>query len=181
MEAVKFARENFSGLPNTKEIQEIMLLLAVKLENIERWPKIIELLSEERWNDLENDFKQVFFQVYCMKSSSALEIYFQSGLMGLKTSFCYSDKNKNMTCPTCSDEIGKLAKPLPGSLHPVSALICRITGEIMDYTNPPLALPNGQIFSERSINDQIKMYGKFTCPVTNTEYKLEQCKKVYIC
>ena len=84
-----------------------------------------------------------------MKSNSPLEVLFQSGLMSLKTCFCYSDKNKNITCPVCYDEIGKLAKKLPSSHHPVSALICRITGEIMDHTNPPMALPNGQVYSEK--------------------------------
>lgn len=40
IEAVKFARENFSGLNNYKEIQEVMVLLAVKKENSNRLPKI---------------------------------------------------------------------------------------------------------------------------------------------
>lgn len=149
LEAVKFARENFSSLNNHKEIQEIMILLAVKPENMEKWPKIIDYISNDRWDDLENDFKQVFFQVYSMKSNSPLEVLFQSGLMGLKTPFCYSHKNKNLTCPVCCDEIGILAQTLPGSHHPVSALICRISGEIMDHTNPPLALPNGQVYSDK--------------------------------
>ncbi len=84
-----------------------------------------------------------------MKSNSPLEVLFQSGLMSLKTCFCYSNKNKNQMCPLCYDEIGRLAKPFPSSSHPVSALICRITGEIMDHQNPPLALPNGQVYSEK--------------------------------
>lgn len=84
-----------------------------------------------------------------MKSSSPLEVLFQSGLMSLKTCFCYSNKNKNLTCPVCCEEIGKLAKYLPSSHHPVSALTCRVTSEIMDHTNPPMALPNGQVYSEK--------------------------------
>jgi len=147
LEAVKFARENFSLHSDTKEISDIMIILAVRLENINYVPKIREILSEDRWIDLENDFKQVFFQVYSMKSSSPLEILFQSGLMSLKTPFCYMNKNK--TCPVCCDEIGTLAMGLPGSQHPVSTLICRITGAIMDHMNPPMSLPNGQVYSEK--------------------------------
>jgi macrophage erythroblast attacher len=84
-----------------------------------------------------------------MKTNSPLEILFQSGLMSLKTCFCYGDANKNVSCPVCYDEIGRLAKELPMSHHPVSALICRITGEIMDENNQPMTLPNGQIYSEK--------------------------------
>jgi macrophage erythroblast attacher len=147
LEAVKFARENFSSHSDVKEIREIMIILAIRKENIYRMPKIVEILSEDRWIDLENDFKQVFFQVYSMKSSSSLEVLFQSGLMSLKTPFCYSNKNK--TCPVCCNEIGILAKDLPASHHPVSTLICRITGDIMDHANPPMSLPNGQAYSEK--------------------------------
>lgn len=181
IEAVKFARENFADMPYTKEISEIMLLLAVKSDCIFKWPKIFDLISESKWIDLENDFKSVFFQVYCMKSSSPLEVLFQSGLMSLKTPFCYSCQNKNKTCPVCSEEIGKLGFSLPSSHHPVSGLICRITNEIMDFKNPPMALPNGQVYSEKAVMNQIKMSGKFNDPINNTEYRLEQFKKVYIC
>ncbi len=84
-----------------------------------------------------------------MKSNSALEVLFQSGLMSLKTPFCYTEKNKNMVCPLCNLEIQKLATTLPSSHHPVTSLICRITGEKMDEKNPPLALSNGQVYSEK--------------------------------
>jgi len=40
VEAVKFARENFSGLNNYKDIQEVMVLLAIKKENTKSLPKI---------------------------------------------------------------------------------------------------------------------------------------------
>ena len=50
----------------------------------------------------------------------------------------------------------------------------------MDTSNPPLALPNGQVYSTKAINAQINANGKFVCPVTNEEYTIEQCKKVFI-
>jgi len=37
----------------------------------------------------------------------------------------------------------KLAKKLPSTDPMVSSLICRISGEVMDEDNPPMALPNG--------------------------------------
>ena len=183
IEAVKFARENFAGFAeeNMKEVSEVMLLLAVKNENLTQWPKITFLLSDDRWKDLESEFKSVFFFVYNMKSSSPLETLFQSGLMSLKTPFCYSHVTRNKRCPICCEEIGILAKNLPSSQHPVSALICRVTNEIMDHLNPPLALPNGQIYSDKAIYQHLNNNGKILDPQSNQEYKPETLKKVYIC
>lgn len=181
LEAVRFSRENFTGA-TADQIKDVMILLAVKSQNLEIFPKLLHLLSSERWTDLINEFQSVFFQVYCMKSESPIEILFQTGLMSLKTPFCYHTKQKhNLMCPVCCDEIGKLAQPLPASQHPVSSLLCRITGEIMDHLNQPLALPNGQVYSEKAVLEQVRANGKFVCPITNKEYKLEECKKVYIC
>ena len=180
LECIAFARENFKEYPNyINDISQLMILLAIKPEEIKKFPKYKKFLSEDRWEELENDFKSVFFQIYSMKPNSLLEVLFQSGLMSLKSSFCYTDKC--FRCPVCSEDIGNLAKSLPTSNHPVSALICRITGEIMDSSNPPLALPNGQVYSEKAVNEQVKANGRFVCPITNEEYKLEECKKVFIC
>ena len=180
-DCITFARENFKDFTdNIKEIPALMTLLAMTPKQANFIDKYSKLLSEERWSDLETEFKSVFFQLYSMKSNSLLEILFQSGLMSLKSNFCFGEK-KCLACPICSEDIGNIAKMLPMSNHPVSTLICRITGEIMDSSNPPLALPNGQVYSEKAINEQIKANGKFVCPVTNEEYTYEQCKKVFIC
>jgi hypothetical protein len=40
LEAVKYARDNFAGMTNHKEIEEIMILLAIKRENIQYIPRI---------------------------------------------------------------------------------------------------------------------------------------------
>jgi hypothetical protein len=50
----------------------------------------------------------------------------------------------------------------------------------MDETNPPLSLPNGQVYCEKAINEQINANNKFVDPVSNKEYQLNECKKVYI-
>ncbi len=183
IEAVKFARENFVGIAeeNLKEISEVMLLLAIKSENLSQWPKTAYFLSEDRWKDLESDFKSVFFSVYNMKSSSTLEILFQCGLMSLKTPFCFTSATKNKRCPICCEEIGQLAKFLPSSHHPVTALICRVSNQIMDHLNPPIALPNGQIYSEKATSQELSVNGRIKDPQSQQEFKIEAVKKVYIC
>ena len=45
----------------------------------------------------------------------------------------------------------KISKKLPELTKKQSNLLCRITGQLMDEHNPPIALPNGQIFSKKGI------------------------------
>ena len=52
-----------------------------------------------------------------------------------------------------------------------------IIGILCDIDNDPLKC----YYSEKAINEQIKANGKFVCPVTNEEFKFDQCKKVFIC
>jgi macrophage erythroblast attacher len=47
----------------------------------------------------------------------------------------------------------------------LSTLICRVTKEKMDESNPPMMLPNGQVFCKNAI-DMLEKEGKITCPIT---------------
>ena len=183
LDCITFAKENFKNWSEThkKEICELMLLLAIKDKSKIKMDKYKLLLSDNKWETLEKDIIETFYQIYSLDSKSMLEILFQSGLISLKTPFCYDENNKkNINCPICSNEIAKLSKDLPYFNHQVSHIICRITDEIMDETNPPLSLPNGQVYCEKAINEQINANNKFVDPVSNKEYQLNECKKVYI-
>jgi len=54
---------------------------------------------------------------------------------------------RNIDCPTCSRDMGLLAKEVPFSHHVNSTLVCRISGEVMDDVNYPMAFPNGYVYS----------------------------------
>jgi macrophage erythroblast attacher len=54
---------------------------------------------------------------------------------------------RNIDCPTCSKDMGLLAKEVPFSHHVNSTLVCRISGEVMDDINYPMAFPNGYVYS----------------------------------
>jgi hypothetical protein len=51
-------------------------------------------------------------------------------------------------CPVCSSSGQAIARTMPCALRAGSRLRCRGSGEIMDQENPPLALPNGQVYSK---------------------------------
>jgi hypothetical protein len=67
---------------------------------------------------------------------------------------CYEVENENpgekrrLSCPVCSPVAGvgaSLASSVPAFTSPLSALVCRGSGAVMDHENPPMALPNGQV------------------------------------
>lgn len=61
-----------------------------------------------------------------------------------------------------------------------TALICKITGEIMNENNPPMMVPSGCIYSEKALKQQaLENSGYVLCPKTKTKYKFDKCKKVF--
>lgn len=57
--------------------------------------------------------------------------------------------DRHPDCPICHTRgLGTLAREVPYSHQGMSRLICRITGKVMDDTNPPMVLPNGRVYSE---------------------------------
>lgn len=55
----------------------------------------------------------------------------------------------NVDCPTCNDDMRVLAKEVPLAHHMNSALVCYISGDVMDSENEPLAFPNGFVYSTK--------------------------------
>lgn len=53
----------------------------------------------------------------------------------------------NVDCPTCAPDLVILASEVPMSHHVISTLVCRISGKVMDSSNPPMAFPNGYVYS----------------------------------
>ena len=81
----------------------------------------------------------------------------------------------------CSAPGRALAAGLPRAHHGQSSLICRVTGAMMDENNPPLALPNGHVYSLKALHDMAAANdGVITCPQTGERFALEQLRSVYI-
>lgn len=55
----------------------------------------------------------------------------------------------NVDCPTCNDDMRILAKEVPLAHHMNSALVCYISGDVMDSENEPMAFPNGFVYSSK--------------------------------
>ncbi len=62
---------------------------------------------------------------------------------------CYKKEEQSLQCPVCSNSFNELASSLPFSHSSQSYLICRISGEPMNEYNPPMLLPNGNVYGEQ--------------------------------
>jgi hypothetical protein len=71
----------------------------------------------------------------------------------------------NVDCPACALPLSVLARSVPRAHHSQSAVVCAISGAVMDADNPPLAFPNGYVYSRQVCtspvmwNDMLKRFG----------------------
>ena len=161
----------------------MMVLAFVKLKDCDsvaasRYDKYFSLA---RWDDLIAQFRADQFKLNGLPNSSLLEITLTAGLSALKTPGCGSWDHFNVNCPLCSESIATLASKLPHLQRTHSCIVCRISGEVMDERNPPLVLPNGNVYSKNALLSMAENNGGFvTCIRTNERFKIAECKNVYI-
>lgn len=103
----------------------------------------------------------------------------------------------NADCPTCDPHLAALAAKVPMSHHVNSTIVCRISGEVMDSSNEPLAFPNGYVYSYKvsrvldCSEDEVLRYQALrhmansnfdvvTCPRTGESCSFTRLRKVYI-
>nr|XP_018263072.1 macrophage erythroblast attacher isoform 1 [Kwoniella dejecticola CBS 10117]OBR85230.1 macrophage erythroblast attacher isoform 1 [Kwoniella dejecticola CBS 10117] len=103
----------------------------------------------------------------------------------------------NIDCPTCDEHLKILASELPFSHHVNSTIVCRISGEVMDSQNEPMAFPNGYVYSSkadkrrplcsirRSTIQALRQmadanFDVVTCPRTRDPCAFSRLRKVYI-
>lgn len=55
----------------------------------------------------------------------------------------------NVDCPTCQEDMRVLANEVPMAHFVNSTLVCRISGDVMDSNNEPMAFPNGCVYSSK--------------------------------
>eukprot|EP00035_Acanthoeca_spectabilis_P013527 m.252374 g.252374 ORF g.252374 m.252374 type:complete len:388 (-) comp15913_c0_seq2:4218-5381(-) len=178
--AIEYAKTHFGPHTEThlKDIQVAMALLVFKTPTVERH---CELLAEERWDNLVQQFRRNIFALHSLSGQSILDVTLQAGLSVLKNYGCGEDSERNSDCPVCADHMTTLATDLPFSNHTNSRLVCWMSGELMNEDNPPMALPNGNVYCRNALEAMAaERDGMITCPRTNRVYAFSKAQKVYI-
>ncbi|KAI0220765.1 GID complex subunit containing RING finger motif, partial [Massospora cicadina] len=165
-EAIAYAKRNLQPYSNVygRELQQVLTLLAFPpTTGCEPYKR---RYSPDRWGDLVDEFRRDSFALHSLPAQPALALVLQAGLSALKT-------------PQCRHLWGA-GGPLPFSHHTNSTIVCRITGKLMDESNPPLVLPDGSVYSTKAVHEQVNACGYFHDPQSGLNFTLDQFKKVYI-
>ena len=81
-------------------------------------------------------------------------------------------------CPVCCQPYATLAAHVPTVERAYSSLVCRLTGECMDDTNPPLVLPSGHVYS-RKVLTALAESDALVDPCTGERLVLGQLRRAY--
>jgi macrophage erythroblast attacher len=161
-----------------REIEQLTALLAVGPGTGVRIYKY--LYDPERWLDLQALFRREVLELHALPAAPQLISTLQAGLSAMKTPNCSKQADVNVNCPVCMPPYSDLAQGLPFSHHENSAIVCRISGALMDENNPPMVLPNGHVYSRASLERLAALDGTVQCPRTGATYSLSQARKVFI-
>lgn len=161
----------------TKQIQQAMALLAFgKNTTISPYK---EMFSEDRWKYLIELFQKSYFQLFSLTSKPLLYLKLQAGLSALKNPLVYKEEHYNVNDPMCHENFQEIAKDLPFSFHVHSKLVCRLTGKLMDDRNPPMVLPNGNVYSLEAMEQMaLRSDGIIEDPRTGERFEFTDRKSV---
>ncbi|GIX61736.1 uncharacterized protein BcabD6B2_11710 [Babesia caballi] len=107
-----------------------------------------ELTSAHRWVQLAQEFERCIETIYGMGPFPQLERMMHTGFCAIKSTTCGDQRNS--TCPACLPVWREYVDKVPAALKLNSALLCPVTGELMNYDNPPYASPGGYLPSDSS-------------------------------
>ncbi|EIW78394.1 hypothetical protein CONPUDRAFT_108277 [Coniophora puteana RWD-64-598 SS2] len=179
-EAMTYSKKHLVPWQEThfKEILQASALLAIPPTTTSSQYR--RLYDNSRWTNLIKSFRLAIYSLNSLPTEPLLHLALYAGLASLKLPGCGVEP-KNVDCPTCDPHVNVLAKDVPFSHHTNSTIVCRINGKIMDEDNPPMAFPNGQVYSRDSLEEMAsKKNGKVICPHTGYTCELSALKKVFI-
>jgi len=215
-EAVKHAQKYLAALAapgghiggeGATVLRRAMALLVFQGDT--RIPAYRELLSEDRWRTLVEQFRAENYRLHQLSAQSVFSVVLQAGLSALKTQRCSpaaasqhgqqrppaahqqeaaigagkaaSSGDRNGECPVCQNALFQLAAPLPYAHCSQSRLICYISGRPLNEHNPPLMLPNGFVYGRDALTAMAaENDGQVICPRTRDIFSLAEADKVFV-
>ena len=183
LEAIAYSKKYLLSWQDThlKQIRQASALLAYP--STTAFGPYKRLYDFGRWEALVKSFRLAVYNLNALPTEPLLHLALYGGLASLKLPVCYDmTQPKNPDCPICdSPGLGTLAKEVPWSHHVNSTIVCAISGKIMDGDNPPMAFPNGYVYSRNALEEMAaRDGGKVTCPRTGQTCEFRELRKVFI-
>lgn len=100
-----------------------------------------------------------------------------AGFSAMKSKACRDCRA--ISCPSCCPDWSVYVEQVP-TLHRLqSVLVCPITGQVMDDLNPPMASPDGIVYSYNALKCYTEE-GIVTCPKTGHKHPFDSYTKLFI-
>jgi macrophage erythroblast attacher len=179
--AISYAKKHFTNfsVSNELEVEQSLALLAFGEDSDimpYKW-----LYDPDRWTDIAEQFKHDKFALHGIPDRPQLISLIHAGLAALKTPQCCTSDTANINCPVCSPPLSSISALLPFAHHETSLLVCPISGELMDADNPPMVLPNGNVYSSKALHEMAaSMGGSVLCSKTKNVYRMMEARKCFI-
>ncbi|EUB64150.1 Macrophage erythroblast attacher [Echinococcus granulosus] len=182
LEAVQHSRKYLGNFQQdddykTRRLGQAMLLLIMRTSE-EVDAKAAQNELNEAW--IIKRFHLALMNFYSFTSPTPFSLAVRAGITAIKTHFCYNSKSRHPDCVVCHPLINRFAQNLLFGRHDHSVLTCYQTGLVMNDDNPPMALPNGYVYSQQGIADLTGPDGKLTCPRSGETFDASEAKRVYI-
>ena len=153
-------------------------------------PTLQQFRGEDRYRYLIDQFLKIFFNLYGLPDTALLSIAVASGLHAISTPVCQSHSHQsssqsnnsaNTDCPSCNPDLKEAVKSIPLPNRPTSSLVCPVTRKPIDEDNPPMALPNGQVYSKAAIDQGSRNAESiFVDPKTGDHVPVADIRRVFI-
>jgi macrophage erythroblast attacher len=181
-QALAYARQWFPAHAERQlpALQRTMACLAFDSDT--QHPRYRALFDETtRLAELARRFFRAALAVAGAPAIAPLLVYTTAALATLKTTACTIDSERVAACPACNDPLRGLAVALPVALRQQSFLLCRISGSVMGDDDPPLALPNGNVYSTSALKAQASANGgRVRDPRSGEVFTLDDCVKLHV-
>jgi macrophage erythroblast attacher len=181
-DALQYARKWFPAHAerHLPALQRTMACLAFDPDT--QHPRYRPLFDEAaRFAELSRRFVRAALALAGAPAAAPLLVYTIAALATLKTTACTIDSDRVDACPVCTEPLRELAANVPVALRQQSFLLCRMSGAVMGDDNPPLALPNGNVYSTSALTEQAAMNdGNVRDIRTGELFKLSDCVKLHV-
>ena len=185
---VNFIRKYFSSFTNINREEITKLIMSLILSKKNNTDKNNNKLNVEKENqkimqEIKNTINEKYKELFGLGVFSLFELLLVLGITSLKTCVCDKKENQNEDCPICRQQgynINGLENKISSYVHNRSYLFCSITGKVTNSANPPMVNKDGKIVCKECINKNKISEEKYLDPISKKEYKISDCKLLYL-
>ena len=181
---VNFIRKYFSNFTsiNKDQITKLIMSLITSKKPIIKSELDIQKENSKLMSEIKTIIVEKYKEFFGLGIYSFFELLLTLGITSLKTCICEKKEKKSEGgCPLCREGGCDITKnKIFNYVHNRSYLFCSITGKVTNSVNQPMVNSDGKIVCKECINKYKISNDKYKDPNTKKEYKINECKLLYL-